>query len=143
MQKHLSALKPRDEPIATSTTCKATGSVEQLHSQALAALIGIIEDQWRVFEFDEESKSDIPRVTECSLLTDDDEEDELLLIDIDRDDDVTIDSLLDVSSTAARKMTPQLQLHSESSYVSEVAAIKSISILTGRFPSVLGSEERL
>lgn len=150
MQKHLSALEPRIERVAPATDLGSALSadaaakltvavpVEQLHSRALVALIGVIEDQWRFCNGDEESKSDVPRATDCSHLTeeeedyesDDQEEKDLLSFDL---DDMTIHSLLEITSTTARKRRPP-RASTLTPNSPRVAAIKSFSIFRGEFP---------
>ena len=148
MEKHMSALEPRIEtvvtpPLALESVSSAEAAlavpVEQLHSRALAALIGVIEEQWRFCDDDEESKSEVPRAIDCSQLTEDDDdyvcdhqsEEDLLLVDF---DDMTINSLLAVTSTTTGKRRPSLESTTLKGSSPRVAAIKSFSIFCGEFP---------
>lgn len=148
MEKHLSAMEPRIETVVPSTAQQGASTdvaapiivpVEQLHSRALAALIGVIEDQWRFCEDDEESKSDVPRATDCSQLTDEEDDhvsdhqddEDILFVDF---DDMTIRSLLEVTSTTTGKRRPLSEPTALKVNSPRVAAIKSFSIFCGDFP---------
>jgi hypothetical protein len=161
MQKHLSALEPRIETMTLSMdlesepSCTETGPIsvpiavpvdsEQLHSRALAELIGVIEEQWRFYDDDaddEESTSDVPRATDCSQRTEEEdgyygnvpdhpEEENLFFVDL---EDMSIRSLLEITVSTTKKRRPPTEATTFAVRSPRVAAIKSFSIFRGEFP---------